>query len=198
MNDHEPIRLPQWWQWSQGLPAGARSNTSNDADWFFSQEPKWFGMGLFRTALQESTPAVSPSLCVIVSLSHFQLNFSTPVLLTGDDGHRTGNIRHDGEVHLPRPQDRRAQTARGCLLSGDVPQPCVIVIDAKAATGLAVKAVGFSLFFLHLSFLWIRVWVLWMSLYTKEMTTCFSLRRKWTKTEMASSLWMNSSCRVKR
>lgn len=85
-------------------------------------------MGLFRTALQESRLEMPPALCVIVSFSHFQRHFSTHVLLTGDDGHRTSNIRHDGEVHLPRPEDRRTQTTRGCLLSGDAPQPCIVLV----------------------------------------------------------------------
>ena len=47
-----------------------------------------------------------------------RVNLTNHVGSAGDDGHRKGDIRHDGEVHLPRTEERLPQTARGGLLPG--------------------------------------------------------------------------------
>lgn len=39
-------------------------------------------------------------------------------VLTGDDRHCQSDLRHDGEVHLPCPQDGHTQAARRGLFSG--------------------------------------------------------------------------------
>lgn len=41
----------------------------------------------------------------------------------GDDGHREGHLRHDGEIHVPCAQRRHATAARGHLLPGTCAGP---------------------------------------------------------------------------
>ena len=52
------------------------------------------------------------TLCIVL------LCFNVFLCFTGDDRHRQSDIRHDGEVHLPRLEKWRTQAACGCLLSG--------------------------------------------------------------------------------
>ena len=49
---------------------------------------------------------------------HWQTNCAF-VCVTGDDRHRQSDIWHDGEVHLPCPEDRHSQTTCGCFLPED-------------------------------------------------------------------------------
>ena len=78
-----------------------------------------------RRIHQQRGECLCPTLIILWFNVHCVLYFYVDVsfvrvflCFTGDDRHRQGDIRHDGEVHLPRLEKWRTQAACGCLLSG--------------------------------------------------------------------------------